>query len=497
MKVSRTRSIRSFKNGAWCGLLLICMLTCLLVGTALGQEKPTATASVSWGEVEALQAEAKGKRTELLSPDQYAAAQKAFERAQADSEAGKSPDRISRSLLEAREALKTANTNAELVLFTFAELIKAYDAAGAQKASDLVPKVYAPAQSAFQATIRLMEDGDLAQARVKAIEAENLLKQTELEAIQQEILGESRNLLKQAALAGAENRAPLSYKEAQEAIKAAEEFIVTDRYNKSAARDRTQNASYLCRRAAFFANWITNLRKEDANWEKLIRQFEVEIGSVGRTLHMDLEFDQDFDLPTQAILAAIRSLQEDRSHLQEELAERDDEIGQLEADLGRLRAETGKYVAELETKREELERRKQIENKIGDINRNFKPEEGTVLQQGEKIILRLTGLRFNSGASAIRSENFPLLNKAQQAIREFPDWRLEIQGHTDSQGEEQENLELSQKRAEAVRTYLIQNMNLAEEVISAQGFGESLPVASNENAAGRAANRRIEIILTP
>jgi len=490
---SRTRSVCSFKHGVWRGLLLLC----LLAGTALGQENPTATASISLDEVEALQTEAKGKRAELLSPEKYSTAQKAFERAQADSGAGKSQDRISRSLMEAREALKTAITNADLILFTFPGLIKAYDAANAQKAPDLVPKAYAPAQNAFQATIRLMEDGDLAQARAKALEAENFLKQAELEAIQQEILGESRDLLKQAAVAGAENRAPLSYKEAQEAIKATEEFITADRYNKSEARDRAQNASYLCRRAAFFANWITNLRKEDANWEKLIRQFETELASAGRTLHMDLEFDQDFDLPTQAILAAIRSLQEDRSHLQKELTERDDEIGRLEADLGKLRTETGKYVAELETKREELERRKQIENKIGDISGNFKPEEGTVLQQGEKIILRLTGLRFNSGSSAIRSENFPLLNKAQQAIREFPDWHIEIQGHTDSQGEEQENLELSQKRAEAVRTYLIQNMNLAEDMISAQGFGESLPVASNENAAGRAANRRIEIILTP
>ncbi|HEX7344969.1 MAG TPA: OmpA family protein [bacterium] len=493
MKETKKKKSLFLKAGVWRGFLLIC----LSGQAAVSQETPSRIVSASWDEVEALQSEARGKRAELLSPASYAAAQRAYARAQADSATGKSADRISRSLIEAREALKTAITNSELILFTFPELIKAYDDAAAQQASEFVPKTYAQAQSAFTSIISLMEDGDLAQARSKAPEAKDLLRQAELEAIQQEILGVSRDLLKQASIAGAENRAPISYQEAKEAIGEAEAFIAADRYNKSAARDRAQMASYLCRRAAFFTNWITTLRKEDANWEKLIRQFEAELASVGSTMHMDLEFDQDFDLPAQAILASIRSLQEDRTHLQEELAERDDQIGRLEAEMGKLRTESGKYVAELESKREELERRKQIENKIGDINGNFKPEEGMVLQQGEKIILRLTGLRFNSGSSAIRSENFPLLNKAQQAIREFPDWRIEIQGHTDSQGDEQENLELSQKRSEAVRTYLMQNMNLAEETISALGFGESQPVASNENSAGRAANRRIEIILTP
>jgi outer membrane protein OmpA-like peptidoglycan-associated protein len=460
------------------------------------QEKEQ-TSTAAWGQVEALQGEAQAKRADLLSPDAYAAAQKARERAQADAEAGKNPDRISRSVLEAQQAYEKAIANADLVSFTFPDLVKAYDDALTQKSPEFAAQSYLDAEKTFKSAISAMEEGDLAAARLKAPSAETLLRQAELEAIQAEIVGEARDLLRQAQDAGAPSRAPLAFKESQEAIRETESFISADRYNKSEARELAERASYLCRRASFRANWISALRKDDANWELLVRQFESELADVGSTLQMNLEFDQDFDLPAQAIQAAIRSLQVDRAHLQQELTQRDDQIGQLEAEVGRLKTETGKYVAELEVKRQELERRKRIENKIEEINANFKPEEGIVLQQGERVILRLNGLRFNSGSSTIRSENFPLLTRAQQAIREFPEYRIEIQGHTDSQGEEQENLELSQKRAEAVRTYLLQNLNLSAENITAVGFGESQPVASNEGAAGRTANRRIEIVLTP
>jgi OOP family OmpA-OmpF porin len=72
-----------------------------------------------------------------------------------------------------------------------------------------------------------------------------------------------------------------------------------------------------------------------------------------------------------------------------------------------------------------------------------------------------------------------------------------IEGHTDSSGSALTNLKLSQTRAEAVKTYLVANYTLPENLISAAGYGPDRPLAPNTTPEGRAANRRIDVVITP
>jgi OOP family OmpA-OmpF porin len=76
-------------------------------------------------------------------------------------------------------------------------------------------------------------------------------------------------------------------------------------------------------------------------------------------------------------------------------------------------------------------------------------------------------------------------------MNDNPAYKLFIQGHTDSQGDNAMNLDLSKRRAAAVRQYLI-SKGIAGERMRTQGFGETRPVADNGTAAGRAKNRRVE-----
>jgi outer membrane protein OmpA-like peptidoglycan-associated protein len=77
------------------------------------------------------------------------------------------------------------------------------------------------------------------------------------------------------------------------------------------------------------------------------------------------------------------------------------------------------------------------------------------------------------------------------SMNAYPEVRIEIRGHTDSQGPAAFNLQLSQKRAESVRQYLI-NGGIAADRITAIGVGEEEPISSNATAEGRSQNRRIE-----
>ena len=124
-------------------------------------------------------------------------------------------------------------------------------------------------------------------------------------------------------------------------------------------------------------------------------------------------------------------------------------------------------------------------------------EEARVFRQGNTVILRLVGLSFDSGASQIRPENFDLLGKVEKAIDIFPRSELIIEGHTDSHGGDDLNQKLSQDRAESVQQYMINAMRIPTYRLIATGYGETRPVASNETAAGRARNRRIDIVIKP
>jgi outer membrane protein OmpA-like peptidoglycan-associated protein len=108
---------------------------------------------------------------------------------------------------------------------------------------------------------------------------------------------------------------------------------------------------------------------------------------------------------------------------------------------------------------------------------------------GKQFTLR--GINFESGSAALTPDSHPVLDQVVASLNAYPEVKLEIRGHTDSQGPAAFNLQLSQKRAESVRQYLI-NGGIAATRMTAIGVGEEEPISSNATPAGRAENRRIE-----
>jgi outer membrane protein OmpA-like peptidoglycan-associated protein len=107
----------------------------------------------------------------------------------------------------------------------------------------------------------------------------------------------------------------------------------------------------------------------------------------------------------------------------------------------------------------------------------------------EKFVLR--GVNFESGSAALTPDSYSVLDEVVRSLQAYPEVRVEIRGHTDSQGPASFNLELSQRRADSVRQYLV-NAGIDPSRLVAIGVGEEEPVASNANPEGRLQNRRIE-----
>jgi len=111
------------------------------------------------------------------------------------------------------------------------------------------------------------------------------------------------------------------------------------------------------------------------------------------------------------------------------------------------------------------------------------------------LVVNMGDVLFDTGKSDLRSEAREALAKLCGIVLNYPSLKLNIEGHTDSTGSADLNQTLSEKRANAVRDYLI-GQGLDARSLSAQGFGMNNPVADNSTAEGRQKNRRVEIIVS-
>ena len=106
-------------------------------------------------------------------------------------------------------------------------------------------------------------------------------------------------------------------------------------------------------------------------------------------------------------------------------------------------------------------------------------------------VVVLNGVQFNTASATLTDSAKRVLDGVVETLRSQRASLIEIAGHTDSRGDAQANLALSQKRAESVRDYLIER-GITASRLTARGYGEYEPIASNDTAAGREENRRVE-----
>lgn len=106
--------------------------------------------------------------------------------------------------------------------------------------------------------------------------------------------------------------------------------------------------------------------------------------------------------------------------------------------------------------------------------------------------VRLNNIFFDFDKYDLKPESFLELNRIVKILDENPDVRIHIEGHTDSIGTDEYNLQLSRKRAESVRNYLV-SKGISTDRIAIFGFGSTMPIATNATEEGRALNRRVEI----
>ena len=121
----------------------------------------------------------------------------------------------------------------------------------------------------------------------------------------------------------------------------------------------------------------------------------------------------------------------------------------------------------------------------------------TEVDNGQAILVNLPdGVTFDVDSSTLMPQFRSTLDQIAQSLQAYPDSLIDVYGHTDSTGSDHYNQALSQRRAQTVADYLAMR-GVSGSRVRSQGYGETMPVATNDTDAGRALNRRVEIKIVP
>lgn len=433
---------------------------------------------------------ARQENLDILSPRYFAKAERLYLEAQGMLERETDLSEILLKITAGRVELQRSEQTAQIARTVLADVIKVRELALAAGAADLGAE-YTATEERFLRLTRAIEDNDLDSAQKDKAKVFDAFDQLELRAIKERNLGEAHRLLDQATANRAARQAPLSLAEAQQKLDEADAFVTDRRYQRDEIRQKAAEALFYARRLEQIM--LQSERLQTLPAEQTALYIEGLLHQTAEQLSLPDHRDRVFEGQMEGILTSIASSQQQRQDQQDEIAALEATSDQLRVQIASLEGST----REERAARQQLAEERRFQKLFSKVQGVFGPGEAEVYKQGDRLIIRLKTMSFSVGQAVIEADNYPLLSKVQRAIALFGQPLAVIEGHTDSTGSAAANLGLSQKRAEAVRAYLIANGTLPKEKIEATGFGSERPLASDQTAEGRAINRRIDIVLIP
>lgn len=447
--------------------------------------------------VTALREQAEAANALQLAPQGYQQGVQALERARRDAADGRPAQRVNAALEEARGHFTAALAHVDIASPIFAGVLADRGFAQEAQAFRFAGERWMAAERQFGDIARRLERGDLERARSEAPALRAAYREAELAALQANYLSGARRLLAEAEQQRASRHAPRTLARARELLDRAEAALAENRRQPEAAAGPIQDAIDEAGHALQVARIGEAVRRRERTLEEVILELESGISRVAAAAGLSADFTRPHRESMAALATEMAAFATAAERDRADLADRNRLVASLEDEIGELQDRIGATGAERDQLMMTLQAQARVREQFGQVEGLFAPGEARVLREGDRLIIRLTGLTFRSGSAELPRDGAQLLNKVQQAIQVFPGAGLEVEGHTDATGSDAVNQRLSEDRALAVAGYLVEQLRLAPGQVRATGFGPSRPIANNATEAGRAQNRRIDVIITP
>ena len=447
------------------------------------------------------------KRAEILSPSNFDEGLKYYEKASAAYEKDEKLADIKEYLKESVKYFQKSTSEIDVLEVLFAETLKSRCDALDAGADTYEKELWGDAQDEFRDATHQYEKGNSDKAKEKGKEAYDLYRKAELAAIKSNLFNNARELIAKAEEMKAEKYAPKTLAKAKKSLEEGKYALETERYDTDKPRMLAKNAEYEAKHAIYLVNYINKIEDKDKEIEDLILKGESYLTEIGDATGMSVKFDEGSGIAAGKISANVITLKDSIFKLSHDLnicetyvANQQKQITIYTQQIKNMGSEQEEQIADARIKQQILEDQiaydQKVVQKFDEVFNMFSMNEANVFRQGNDIILRMTGFNFDIGSAEVKPDNYALLAKVQKTINIFSESKILIQGHTDSQGGDSMNLTLSQKRADAVRSYLMANMpDYDQSNITSVGYGESKPVENNETKYGRSQNRRIDVVI--
>lgn len=393
--------------------------------------------------------EARAQQYDVLSPNNYTEAEKTLNKAKKYQEKGKAPEKILEQVSYSRAWIDLTNEKAKLSENVMRDITDARSGALKAGASEYFPKDWKKAGNELENITGDIEKGNLRPADKKGQSLTQKYRDLERRAVGQTHLGRAYSNLEIAEKAKADKIAPRTYGLTMAKMNATQKLIATDPRNTEAIRKAGEVAT----------------------------------------------------LETMHLLDVTKKVEAGNSEELVLLAERQKtQISGLKAETATTEMQLEKSKAQLSVAEQaqiDLARKEALLSRAERVRSELKPTEAEVFAQGDNLMIRLKGLQFPTNQATLGPRNRALLKKVGSALEGIQVSKLRVEGHTDSTGTAERNRVLSQKRAEAVENYILANGVLSSNQIEAVGMGYDSPIGDNATKAGRAQNRRIDLVIEP
>lgn len=440
-------------------------------------------------------ARAEAAQASVLAPDSYGDGIRVLERAQADYARGSTDDRLRARIEEADGYFRQAVRNADAAQAAFSPALASREAAREADAFRLAAAAFAAAERELQDAARRLERGDSAGATRRSESARQGFSDAELEAIKAAVLTEARAAVLAMDSVNAARHAPKTASRARSLLAQADAALTRERRRDEEPRRLAGEVVREAQHAVALAAMLEQARAQGTTPEDLVREWESSMAKIAAAAGSRVDFSNGPRTAADALRDSVSGLRQSHDQQGRDLADRQKQIGALEEEIRELDTRLSGASSEARSLGMKLAAQERARAQFRQLESVFAAEEASVLRESDRIVVRLHGLAFAPGSASLSRQGARLMEKVSQVVAIYPGEPLLVEGYTDSSGDSGANQRLSQARAEAVRTYMLDKLRVPAGRAQAIGYGDARPIASNATADGRRQNRRIDLVI--
>lgn len=415
----------------------------------------------------AMMTEAYRTQTDVLAAKNFEEAKEYFNKAKEENKDGKEPKEVLKNLGYSQAYLQLANQEAASSYPRVEEITKSREQslnAGARNFPDRLDELDKDLK-----VMALAAPGKYSLDEKAKLQGKYLA--LELVAIKHNKLGKVQKTLSNAKDHKAEKIVPTAYSQAVQKYTIAEKLIETDRHNDISIQTAVVEATTA-------ADRVTNLMaSEKTSRSQTPEQRAVTLENRDKAVNT---------ANSNTFAAKVDTFQKDQELKATE---------QVLADQSAVLAEQSAVLAISEDENAEHKIKEYDDKVVANAAAQFNKSEADVYRQDGILIIRLKSMNFAPGRSDLPSDSMAILSKVKTILKDINAGDVMVEGHTDGTGAAKINQQLSEKRAQSVVKFFSTDSTFKNNKMESTGYGYSKPLATNKTSAGRAQNRRVDILV--